>query len=85
MAETAARRLRKVPRILIVEDTGPISQLLDYSLTREGYEVHSTGDPSQAPEVAIRCVPCVVVLDVRLPVDSGYEIARALRAQTSLP
>lgn len=72
MAETAVRRLRKVPRILVVEDTAPISHLLDYFLSREGYDVHSTADPSQAREVATRCVPGLVVLDVRLPGQTAH-------------
>lgn len=85
MAETTARHLKKVPRILIVEDTGSISHLLGYFLGREGYEVQSTGSPSQAIELALRWAPHLVLLDVRLPGQSGFDIARALRSSPLLP
>ncbi len=66
-------------RVLIVDDNQDAADSVAQFLQLEGHEVKTVGDGMQA----IACVPVfapqVVVLDIGLPVLSGYEVARRLR------
>lgn len=73
------------PKILIVEDEPTLVDTLEYSLTRQGYEVSVATDGVKALEVARRVTPDLIVLDVMLPHLDGYEVCRILRQETSAP
>ncbi len=66
-------------RVLIVDDNHDAADSVAQFLQLEGHEVKTVGDGMQA----IACVPVfapqVVVLDIGLPVLSGYEVAKRLR------
>jgi DNA-binding response OmpR family regulator len=66
-------------RVLIIEDEVNISEAIRFILRRDGWSVviHPTGDG--ALEAIARHQPHLVILDVMLPGDNGYDILRALR------
>ena len=69
-------------RILVVEDEPDIGGLIAHALERDGQtsvELVGTGDAALAA-IADR-PPDVVVLDLNLPVLSGFEVCRILRAR----
>jgi len=69
-------------RILVVEDEPDIGGLIAHALERDGQtavELVGTGDAALAA-IAER-PPDVVVLDLNLPVLSGFEVCRILRAR----
>lgn len=66
--------------ILVVEDDPTIARLLEIHLTKEGYTVLLAGRGREALEVCRATPPDLIVLDVRLPDISGYEVGMALRA-----
>lgn len=72
-------------RILLVDDEPVIIDSLTYSLNREGFEVHSAADGSQALELFDAVRPDLVVLDIRLPGMDGLEVCRRLRARSTVP
>ena len=74
-----------VQRILVVDDEESILSVLDYALTQEGYEVHTAADAASAESVFLQVSPALVILDVMLPDRSGLEVARDLRAHSSVP
>jgi DNA-binding response OmpR family regulator len=67
-------------KVLIVEDYRPLAETLDYQLTRAGYEVYRAADGADAVIQAKLKLPDAIFLDVNLPVLSGIEVCKQLRA-----
>jgi DNA-binding response OmpR family regulator len=74
-----------VDKILVVEDEPALVETLEYTLTRQGYEVATARDGLAALEVARREQPDLIVLDVMLPNLDGFEICRILRQEMNVP
>lgn len=70
-------------KVLIVEDYLPLVETLEYQLKRAGYEVYRAGDGGEALKQAKLILPDLIVLDVDLPVLSGVEVCKQLRANTA--
>ena len=68
-------------RVLVVEDTSALRQLLAEALADEGYAVHTAADGAQALRLLETLAPCLILLDLRMPVMDGWEFARAYRAR----
>lgn len=71
-------------RILIVDDETDVTELLEYNLGREGYEVTSINNPLLILGTAREFAPDLIILDVMMPDLSGIQIARMLRADTGM-
>src|SRR5215204_3901904 len=71
--------------ILMVEDEESITVPLAEALAREGFDTEVAGTASEALELARRVNPDLVLLDVMLPDGSGYDVCRALRADSRVP
>ena len=71
--------------ILIVDDEPLITDSLSYSLRREGFEVKSVMNGSQALQAIEKDEPDLVLLDLMLPDMSGLEVCRRLRATRTTP
>lgn len=67
-------------KVLIVEDYRPLAETLEYQLTRAGYDVFRSSDGADALNQAKLKLPDVVFLDVDLPVLSGIDVCKQLRA-----
>ena len=67
-------------RILVVEDDSSLAEVLTYNLAQEGYEVILARDGQDGLRQAQLKSPHLVVLDLMLPVISGLEVCRLLRA-----
>jgi len=72
-------------RILVVDDEESILKIVDYALSQAGYEVHTAGDAAGGEFIFSQVKPDLVILDVMLPGKSGLDIARDLRATSSIP
>ena len=68
-------------RILIVEDERAVARGLEYGLAREGFEVLWADTGQRALRLASALDPQLVLLDIRLPDISGFDVCRQLRAQ----
>jgi len=66
-------------RILIADDEPNIVVALEYLLRRNGYEVHVARNGDEALQLVESCRPDLVLLDIMMPVRSGYEVCRRLR------
>lgn len=66
-------------KILIVEDDPDITELLSYNLEKEGYEVYTVDNGSDAIREAKKHTPTLVLLDIMLPTMDGIEVCRQLR------
>jgi DNA-binding response OmpR family regulator len=68
-------------KILIVEDDPHILLGLEEVLKSEGFDVAVCEKGNRAIEMAGKHQPALILLDVMLPGQSGYEICRQLRAK----
>jgi DNA-binding response OmpR family regulator len=66
-------------RILIVDDKTDIVETVSFCFAQEGYEIFTAFDGQEALDVARREQPDLIVLDVMLPRENGYQVARFLR------
>lgn len=72
-------------KILVVDDEISLQETLAYNLKKQGYDVKTTGDGTEAIELAREWSPEVIILDVMLPGLDGFEICRILRREMSTP
>jgi len=68
------------PRILVVDDSPVVRELLRRSLTAAGFEVIEAEDGAQGAVAALRERPSVVVTDLEMPVMDGFQLARLLKS-----
>ena len=66
--------------MLLVEDDPSILATLRYNLESEGYQVLTASDGAEALTLARSQAPAVIVLDLMLPIMSGTEVCKSLRA-----
>jgi phosphate regulon transcriptional regulator PhoB len=71
-------------RIAIVEDEAELASLLDYNLTRHGYETEVLGGTDGTLKTLEGLKPDLILLDVMLPGADGFELCRAIRQSTVL-
>ncbi len=72
-------------KILVVDDEISLQETLAYNLKKQGYEVETTGDGTEALEMARKIKPNLIILDIMLPGLDGFEICRILRKEMSTP
>ena len=66
--------MKTKPRIAIVEDEEDIREILEYTLTREGFAVTSASDGATGLDMIRRERPDLVLLDLHIPKVSGHEV-----------
>ena len=69
------------PRLLVVDDEAQILELLDLSLSLQGFDVFTARSGPQALELACRHTFDTVVMDVLMSPWDGLETARRIHAQ----
>lgn len=67
--------------ILLVEDERAVARGLEYALRNEGYMVHWAQTGRAALDWARTQNPHLIVLDLRLPDLSGFDVCRTLRGE----
>lgn len=72
-------------KILVVDDEKPISDIVKFNLTKEGYEVYTAYDGEEALEKVEEVEPDLILLDLMLPKMDGLEVAREVRKSHDMP
>jgi two-component system response regulator VicR len=67
--------------ILIVEDEASVARGLEYGLKAEGFAVLAAPNGKKALELARGSNPHLILLDIRLPDMSGFDVCRTLREE----
>ena len=72
-------------KILVVDDEKPISDIIKFNLTKEGFEVETAYDGEEALEMVEEYKPDLLILDLMLPKKDGLEVAREVRKTHDMP
>jgi DNA-binding response OmpR family regulator len=72
-------------KILIVDDDQDLLDLVAFALQQTGYAVVKALDAPSALRAFDEEAPDLAILDINLPVGSGFEVCKAIRAQSSIP
>jgi DNA-binding response OmpR family regulator len=72
-------------RVLVVDDDVELVGLLEFALHGAGYEVATAFDGGQAMTRFREDRPDLVILDVNLPVRSGFEVLDLIRRHSQVP
>lgn len=70
--------------IMIIEDDEELSEILQYNLSRAGYQTRQVWDGRVAMEELSANPPDLVLLDIMLPGANGWEVCRFMNASPQL-
>lgn len=71
--------------ILIADDNPDITSILSLYAEKEGFEPLVAADGEEAIQLFNKYNPVVVLLDVMMPKEDGYEVCRKIRAKSDVP
>ncbi|MFI3266241.1 MAG: response regulator transcription factor [Rikenellaceae bacterium] len=71
-------------RILLVDDEPDIVEIIEYNLSKEGYEVATAQNGVEGYQKAIEFEPHLIILDVMMPEMDGFETCKKIRSNPSL-
>ncbi len=69
-------------KILIVDDDQGTTKLLEFILSKEGYDVASINNGGDTLSTALAYDPKLILLDLMMPSVDGFEVCRNLRAKS---
>ncbi|HLP98227.1 MAG TPA: Hpt domain-containing protein [Sideroxyarcus sp.] len=79
VAKAAAEPVRRVPLVMVVDDSLTVRKITGRLLTRAGYMVVTAKDGVDALEQLNELMPDVMLLDVEMPRMDGFELTKRLR------
>lgn len=71
-------------KILIAEDEPDIRDLVAFTLRFAGHEVVTASNGEEAVQSAIKELPDLIILDVRMPRMTGYDACRLIKSDPRL-
>lgn len=71
--------------LLVIEDEETIREMLKLALEFQGYTVHTAANGEEGLD-ALRRIPrpCVILLDLMMPIMNGWEFINAVKQDTTL-
>ncbi|MBA2284617.1 MAG: response regulator [Ktedonobacteraceae bacterium] len=69
-----------VKHIIVVDDDKEIREIVHFVLSRNGFEVDMACDGLQLQSLLSRSTPDLIILDVMMPGQDGYQIFSRLRS-----
>ena len=80
-----APALARGPRILVIEDSKSVRELLRLHLSNAGYRVVVAEDAIAGGNALFEEFPDLIITDINMPYMSGVEFIAALRADRTIP
>jgi DNA-binding response OmpR family regulator len=77
--QSAGDQARHFRRVLLVEDEVPLRMIIARNLTNRGIEVCEAGTAVDAVRAATKERPDLLLLDINLPDQTGWEVLRELK------
>lgn len=72
-------------RVLVVDDSVTVQDMVGLHLENAGYEVKGASDGAQAVEMAKQWNPSLILLDIMMPIMDGYRATMKIREFSSTP
>lgn len=69
-------------RVLIVDDNDDVASAMAEVLKLHGYDPTIASDARTAVTTAVEHRPDAVLLDIRMPGEAGYDVCKAIRAES---
>lgn len=66
-------------KILLVDDDPDILELLEYNLTREGFQIQIAENGLKGVQIAQEFLPDMILMDIMMPVMDGIEAGRIIK------
>jgi len=63
----------------VVDDDKEIREIVTFVLTRHGFEVSVASNGRELQQLLAQLIPDLVILDIMMPGEDGYQICSALR------
>lgn len=67
-------------RVIVVDDDKEIREIITFVLTRNGFEVTSASNGQQLHAMLVQFIPDLIILDVMMPGEDGYQICNTLQS-----
>jgi DNA-binding response OmpR family regulator len=71
-------------KILVAEDERDIRDLITFTLNYAGHMVVAVSNGEEAVEAALREMPDMILMDVRMPKMTGYEACQKIKANAQI-
>jgi two-component system, OmpR family, phosphate regulon response regulator PhoB len=71
-------------RVVIIEDERDVARLLEFNLRSASFEVASAPNGAEGLAAILKTKPDVVILDLMLPDQSGYDVCKAIRSDPAI-
>jgi chemosensory pili system protein ChpA (sensor histidine kinase/response regulator) len=84
VAPAPAAETRRVPLVMVVDDSVTMRKVTGRVLERHNFEVMTAKDGIDALERLDERVPDLMLLDIEMPRMDGYELATAMKAEARL-
>jgi len=66
-------------KILLVDDEAHILNIIKFNLKKKGYDITTANNGSEALEKIKECIPDLMIIDVMMPIMSGYDVCKELK------
>ncbi len=66
-------------KVMIVDDDAEFLEELNETMSASGYEMISVNDSTTAVDIASRVKPDLIILDLKMPGKSGFQLAEEIR------
>jgi CheY-like chemotaxis protein len=66
-------------RVIVVDDDKEIREIITFVLARNGFEVTSASNGQQLHAMLVQFIPDLIILDVMMPGEDGYQICNSLQ------
>ncbi len=66
-------------RVIVVDDDKEIRDIITFVLTRDGFEITTASNGEQLHQELAQFIPDLIILDVMMPGEDGYQICNVLR------
>ncbi|AOM81764.1 response regulator transcription factor [Salisediminibacterium beveridgei] len=77
--------MTKTKKVLIVDDEADLREMTSKFLNSKGYEVVTAQDGDEALSKTEAYLPDLIVLDIEMPEQNGFEVCERIREQKSIP
>ncbi|MBP2024553.1 response regulator [Peptoniphilus stercorisuis] len=72
-------------KILVVDDEAAIAEIIQYNLTREGYEAKIAHDGKECLDIVEKEDFDLIILDVMMPKIDGFTVLKEIRKEKNIP